>query len=228
MKHGQWASILGETYGRITVLSLFSNINYRKRFMCQCACGNTLVVAMTHLRTGHTKSCGCINIEKPPRLSHGDAGSLLYKVYYRILGNCHNPKDGGYFKYGAKGITMCPSWKESYEVFKAWALASGYMPGLSIDRKDGRGNYTPENCRWANAVTQAVNKAPQKNNTSGVSGVTFHSGKGKWVARVNHAKQRVDLGVFVDKEDAILAKKNYIRAHGLTDYIDAEKYVDTP
>ena len=79
-------SIIGDKYGMLTVLSLHSNINYRKKFNCLCDCGNTRVVAMSHLRPGHTKTCGCIKLNgeylKSDDVIHYKGKSYTVKEFY--------------------------------------------------------------------------------------------------------------------------------------------------
>lgn len=48
---------------------------------------------------------------------------------------------------------MCAEW-QSYLVFRDWALANGYEPGLSIEREKADKNYEPSNCSW---VTKSQN-----------------------------------------------------------------------
>ena len=67
---------------------------------------------------------------------------------------CYSPKCKVYKHYGSRGITVCDAWRNSYPAYRAWALANGYKPGLSIDRIDNDGNYCPENCR---VVTKSAN-----------------------------------------------------------------------
>ena len=54
-------------YGRLTVLAHHHTDQKSQKFMlCLCACGKLSVVKETHLRTGHTTSCGC----KAPGIKH--------------------------------------------------------------------------------------------------------------------------------------------------------------
>lgn len=74
----------------------------------------------------------------------------LYHVYHGIKQRCYNPRNPKYDIYGGKGIAMCQEWLDDYAVFKQWSIENGYQDsvGLSIDRKDSDGDYSPTNCQW--------------------------------------------------------------------------------
>jgi len=75
---------------------------------------------------------------------------------------CENPKSRDYQWYGALGVTIYDGWKlTEYPNFKAWALANGYRPGLTIDRIDPTKGYNPNNCRWITMSDQQRNKRKQ-------------------------------------------------------------------
>ena len=58
--------IKGLRFGRLTVLDLYQGEDRgpHAQWICRCDCGNERVVAMSNLRVGHTKSCGCYQREK--------------------------------------------------------------------------------------------------------------------------------------------------------------------
>ena len=213
---------IGETFHRLTVISEEPSVNYRRFFICQCSCGQVTKVSMSHLKTGHTQSCGCIFKENPPRLRHGHnrvgKRTSLYHVWDQMLSRCQNPNSTSYIKYGAKGVTVHPSWQDSGS-FIEWALQNGYLPGLTIDRQDTYGNYEPSNCRWIPMTTQGINKRISKKNTSGFSGVSPK--RGRWTARITVDGLRKDLGYYSSAEEANSARLSYIKENNLMEHLNA-------
>ena len=76
-----------------------------------------------------------------------------------MLTRCYDEKSKDYKYYGAKGITVCKQWRECPNTFNDWAKASGYKPGLTIDRIDPKKGYCPENCRWLDRKTNSAIKS---------------------------------------------------------------------
>jgi hypothetical protein len=91
------------------------------------------------------------------KTKHGCKGTKLYNVWCAMKERCSNPHHKSYKHYGAKGITVCEEWSKSFEKFKEWAESNGYAEGLTIDRKNSKGNYEPNNCRWVTTAEQNRN-----------------------------------------------------------------------
>lgn len=89
------------------------------------------------------------------------SNTKLYYIYHNIKTRCYNSNSTNYIYYGARGISMCDEWLESFLTFREWAFNNGYKEGqgLSIDRIDVNGNYEPNNCRWVDNKTQQNNKS---------------------------------------------------------------------
>jgi uncharacterized membrane protein len=50
----------GKRFGRLTVVSLSERPSRSTKWICRCDCGGSKVVQGHHLRSGKTRSCGCI------------------------------------------------------------------------------------------------------------------------------------------------------------------------
>lgn len=94
---------------------------------------------------------------------HGMSNTRLYSIWNSMKGRCFNPADRNYKWYGARGITVCPEWRQDFFAFYTWAVKNGYQPNAprgvcTLDRIDPDGDYCPENCRWITIQEQERNK----------------------------------------------------------------------
>ena len=94
--------------------------------------------------------------------THGLTGTRLYTIWNNIIGRCLHSNNPNYKNYGARGITVCEEWKNDVLAFVNWANENGYGDKLTIDRINNDGDYEPNNCRWVDYRTQAMNKRPAK------------------------------------------------------------------
>jgi hypothetical protein len=91
-----------------------------------------------------------------PAPSHRMTGTPTYRTWASMIQRCYNPNIDCYKKYGARGITVCGRWRDSFIEF---IKDMGERPnGTSIERNNNAGNYEPGNCRWATPLEQGRNK----------------------------------------------------------------------
>jgi len=154
--------ITGKTYGQLTVLERTEYTGTAKKkptlWKCSCSCGAETIVNGRDLKNGHTKSCGCYSKKrsKERRITHNGTYTRAYSIWCSMKARCYNPNSASFPYYGAKNIKVCDRWKHS---FKNFIDDMGEPKAKqSIDRVNNSGDYSPDNCRWADITTQNNNR----------------------------------------------------------------------
>ena len=144
----------------------------------QCPCGARFPSPLKPVADGRTKSCGCYSRTKfviaaakyndsGGSTTHGQCSTGAYKSWGAMLQRCDNPKNPGYYMYGAVGISVCEEWS----VFENFFTDMGPRPdGTSLDRIDSKGDYCKDNCKWSTPQEQANNTS--RNRYLTIDGVT--------------------------------------------------------
>ena len=159
--------LTGQPFGRLVVIREAGRANGAVTWLCRCLgrkgddCGNEVVVDGRNLRSGKTKSCGCLQRDRTSEANtkHGKRSTKIYAVWQQMMCRAGEGACDEYTasRYKERGINVCEEWK-CFEVFYEWAIANGYKEGLPIDRKDNDKGYCPENCHWVSQRENANNR----------------------------------------------------------------------
>lgn len=86
--------LTNKSFGKLTVLSRVSGtFNGKVKWKCQCECGSIIEVFADALRSGHTKSCGCIKSYGEEKISQLlNKEKINFKKQY-ILSDCYKIKN---------------------------------------------------------------------------------------------------------------------------------------
>lgn len=144
----------GITKDCIEVIKLDRIEGNKTYWLCKChKCGEEKVLERNTIYAN--KTCGC-------RMPYNNR-ERLYVLWMGMRQRCENPNHISYKYYGEKGITVCPEWRDNYLSFRRWAFETGYDETLprgaqTIERKDPKMGYSPENCEWKTIQQQQRNK----------------------------------------------------------------------
>ena len=212
-----YIDLTGQKFGRLTVIRKAENPSEAHiKWLCECECGNFITTRGTSLRSGITKSCGCLVSDKIREWNKANKKCNVYDLTGDYgIGYASNTNEPFYFDI------------EDYDKIKDYywsANTDGYMystcddeyilmhrliidennPEMQVDhfnrnkkdnRKENLRSLTPQHNNW--------NRGLQQNNESGVTGVRWNKEAQKWVAYI----MRKHLGTFNRFEDAVKARK---------------------
>lgn len=157
----------GKICGRLLIISRADNNKSGDAYWnCICKCGKHMVVKGSCLRSGHTKSCGCLQREFASRLNSDSPFDKckglpmmdkVKSIFIAMKQRCYNKNNAEYSYYGGKGIHICDEWILEPYKFYFWSISNGFKPGLTIDRIDNEKGYSPANCRFATRADQNRN-----------------------------------------------------------------------
>lgn len=209
-----------------------SNGRHDRQWRCKCSCQNQTIVIVreSHLKEKNgTRSCGCIQKEKAsqrmkqvvPILNKDKHITNVYDYSQPYgIGYCHNTNAPFYFDWEDFDLIKDYCWSEyvddtGYHTLQTKDYKNNgkiirmhYLLGYKYgDHKDRNPlNNQKSNLRECTATQNAQNHTISKSNSSGYIGVCWNKTDCKWMSYITVNYQRITLGLFNKKEDAIIAR----------------------
>lgn len=160
-----YSDISGMQFGRLRVIKRAETARGHGKeawWVTICKCGNKTTVRGHSLRSGRTRSCGCLQEEVRPTLNlrHGHARkerSPEYVIWMGIVARCTNRKNKDFKRYGGRGIGIYPPWRKDFMVFLS-AVGKKPGPAYQLDRIENNCGYEPGNVRWVMPLQQQRNR----------------------------------------------------------------------
>lgn len=196
--------MIGESFHLLTVVNGPVSDRHGRSWICKCDCGADRLVAEYKLKSGHTKSCGCLQRKQlaARQTRHGRYYEAEFRAWSNMKKRCSDPRFARW--YG--NVKICDRWLLSYDDFLT-DVGRRPSPKHSLDRIDPKGNYEPGNTRWVLHTVQTRNTKNHCTNKTGERGVSWSATKQKWRAAIYVNNKQKHVGYFDDMQSATDARK---------------------
>ena len=209
---GIWRSLVGQRFGRWTVVSEIDAI----RSLCRCDCGTVKPVIRTSLKQGKSKSCGCwareraqkrrkfckYDLSKDYGIGYTSKGDKFYfdlEDFDKIKDYSWSCNREGYLLTEVSGKTL-----RMHRVIMNCSDSKRFVDHINHDVRDNR----KSNLRIVNSTQNQMNAKIRSNNVSNCTGVHYNKKMNRWVATIQINKKRLSLGTYENYSDAVSARKS--------------------
>lgn len=214
--------LTGKIFGRLTVVKQVEDYilpcgKHHARWLCRCSCidQKEVVVWGASLRRGDTTSCGCLGRENQIQSckkynEYRIEGDIVIglttntnKEFYVDLKNFDKIKDYCWYEQKGGAGSLKTHIPKSQKIISMHQML-GFKNYDHIDRNEL--NNLESNLRPATYQENARNHSLLSNNTSGFTGVSWDKKMSKWRSYIVINKQQIHLGLYINKEDAVIAR----------------------
>lgn len=191
--------LVGKRFGRLVVTAYAGKRDGMHRWKCLCDCGRETIVGQTLLLSGKTKSCGC--------LGRPEVKDLVGLRFGRLVVTAYAGKQSGAHRWRC----LCDCGRETTVSHNL--LLSGKTKSCGCLQAE---TYR-ENLKLIGGTSVTILEAGKKrriaSNTSGYTGVYRNKRSGKWVAQITFRGKTYYLGSYLDKEEAVKARRRGEELH---------------
>lgn len=196
--------LTGKQFDRLTVIKrvpdyIQSNGRKRTMWLCMCECGNYITVDGEHLKSGATKSCGCLqreltskrfkrynkyNLDNEYGIGYTSQGKEFWfdiEDYERIKQYCWYIDKNGY-------VVAHDIINPQKILILSRVVMNLYDDTLCVDHIHGeqtRHDNRKCNLRICTKQQNNINRRPQSNSLSGITGVRWNQSTNKWIVNIS-------------------------------------------
>ena len=224
--------LTGQIFERLTVIEqtddyVMPNGQHISRWLCRCSCEdrNLVKVVGSKFKNGHTQSCGCLQRERTALVKkkiNQFSEKMVdgYGEYY--IGYTSNTNQEFYIDADDFEKIKNYCWYEHVNNTNGYHVLETQDPEtkkhikmhwIVADKNYDHADRNPLNNRKYNLrpATYSENSRNcklRKNNTSGITGVSWDNSRQSWEVQISVNKKPIHIGRFKDKEVAIIARLN--------------------
>lgn len=218
----RFIDLTGQKFNRLTVIKRVENYIQPNgktiiQWLCECDCGSDkeIIVTSDTLKSGNTKSCGCLRKENTAQFNkeskkkynnydllgkYGIGYTETGEVFYFDLEDYDKIKNYSWYINNREYVVS----NSYYKYTKMHRLVMNCPDDMEVDHiYHNKNDNRKEFLRIVTKSQNQMNRSLQSNNTSGVTGVSWDSTKEKWCAYITYNNQRMHLGYFDDFESAV-------------------------